>query len=496
MKTKNILALLLILTILASLSISAVAAPADLTGHTYSAFQIFAGTQEAGTTDGNLGQVTWGSGINSAVFLSALKNSADFGTPNPFLSANTAAEVARVIDESAQFGDNTPASVALSKIAYVSRVASAGIPCQSGTTSLDAGYYLVVDTTEFGENDTNTVSNLALLQLTGKGTFEINNKASVPTIEKKVRDTNYSAGVISDWQDSADYDIGDEVPFRVSVTLGDMMGYSMYSITVHDTLSSGLTYVRKPMVIKNGDVDVSSHFNVLVAGNEITVSCIDVLPFAKANDVITFEYSATLNENAVIGPAGNDNTVYLTYSNNPNELARTGKTPTDLVRIFTYALVLNKIDEAQKPLAGAEFQLLKKNATDTYVPWMNESKSMGQTGTDKSVFNWKGLDDGEYQIVETKTPDGYNTADPIFFTVTAEHQVVSDNPQLTKLNSTAPVTADATVGTMSVDVVNEGGVILPETGSEGTNMIYLLGSVLLLGGLVLIVTKKRVGDAG
>jgi len=494
--TKAILALLLIFTLVASLTVTANAAPADLSGHQYTAYQIFAGSQEEATTDGSLARIDWGTGISGDAFLAALKASTAFGSPNPFRTARTAADVATIMSESQLFVDNSAASDAFSKLAYQYKVGD-GQPCENGVTPLPAGYYLVVDTTEFADNATNTVRNLALLQLTGKGTFAINNKASVPTVEKKVKDNNDTAGTLSDWQDSADYDIGDVVPFQVTVTLGEMRGYDTYAVKVWDTLCAGLTY-QGPVTVTHNDNDVTDYFTSGIATNQdgttsLTVECDNVKDFALAGETIVFTYSAVLNENAVIGPAGNDNTVYLEYSNNPNDASEKGKTPTDLVRVFTYLLHLNKVDQDAQPLAGAEFTLYKLVGND-YVAW-NGNKSVGVANAAGTEFDWTGLDDGQYKLVETRTPDGYNTAADILFTVTAGHDVVSDNPQLNSLNGTAPVTGELSTGTLSVDVENEGGVVLPETGSEGTHMIYMLGSALLLGGLILIVTRKRVGDA-
>lgn len=142
-------------------------------------------------------------------------------------------------------------------------------------------------------------------------------------------------------------------------------------------------------------------------------------------------------------------------------------------------------------LTGAEFTLEKYNkATDK---WETITVVKNDDGT---TFTFSGLDDGNYRLTETTTPDGYNTIAPIEFTITAEHDVLSDSPTLTSLSgdvTTGEITfaANATDGSLSADVINNAGATLPETGGMGTTIFCVLGGVLMLGAVVLLVTKKR-----
>lgn len=156
--------------------------------------------------------------------------------------------------------------------------------------------------------------------------------------------------------------------------------------------------------------------------------------------VITVEYESTLNENAVVGSAGNPNTANLEFSNNPNDEqgGETGETPDDTVIVFTFKTIINKVDGESKPLTGAEFTLEKKIKDDTAeggFRWKAVQVVKNDAGT---AFTFSGLDDGDYRLTETVTPAGYNTIDPIEFTITAEHEVLSDNPALTSLNGAMP----------------------------------------------------------
>ncbi len=133
---------------------------------------------------------------------------------------------------------------------------------------------------------------------------------------------------------------------------------------------------------------------------------------------------------------------------------------------------------------------------------------------DGTVFSFAGLDDGEYRISETFTPAGYNSVDPIYFTVTAEHTVEAANPELENLQATvvksdgtsyteeeikngniASFTVTKDDGEVSTTVVNNKGVELPETGGVGTTLFYIFGGCLVLGAIVLMITKKRMKNA-
>ena len=114
----------------------------------------------------------------------------------------------------------------------------------------------------------------------------------------------------------------------------------------------------------------------------------------------------------------------------------------------------------------------------------------------QTTFTFTGLDDGTYRLSETKTPDGYNTIDPIIFTITAEHDIESEDPRLTSLNgdsATGEITFEAASedGSLTTTVVNKSGAELPETGGMGTTIFYVLGAILVLGAGVLLIARRR-----
>ncbi len=206
-----------------------------------------------------------------------------------------------------------------------------------------------------------------------------------------------------------------------------------------------------------------------------------------------------LNENAVIGAEGNPNKVYLEYSNNPNDSGEgdnnTGNTPEDIVIVFTYKVVVNKVDQAGNPLEGATFELFK----NVNGAWVSQGTCVAAANGDSFTASWKGLDDGEYKLVETVTPNGYNTMADVEFTVTANHEIVwnGEGTAFVSLSGdglTGEVIT-STTGTLSSDIVNQKGSELPETGGIGTTIFYAVGGALVLAAAVLFVTKKRMGTA-
>ena len=198
--------------------------------------------------------------------------------------------------------------------------------------------------------------------------------------------------------------------------------------------------------------------------------------------------------------------MHLEFSNNPNDAqgGETGTTPDDKVIVFTYKTVINKVaknsDGEFEPLDGAEFTLEKKvkdsDAKDGYK-WVSIAAVKNTEGT---TFTFNGLDDGTYRLTETDTPSGYNTIEPIVFTITAKHEVLADDPKLTSMSvdGTDVFTVDidsgktTPAGSLTADIENKKGTILPSTGGIGTTVFYVTGAILMLGAGVLLVSRKRV----
>ena len=467
--------------------------------HTYEAYQIFTGDL-SGTT---LSNIVWGSGVSEAG-QTALGDAA------------AKAETLKTEADAKAF--------AKAVAPYLTTAAGSANTVTDGKyviSGLAAGYYLVKDQDGSLTGDADAYTEYIIKVVSDTTATP---KSSVPTVEKKVKDTNDSTGVTSDWQDSADYDIGDSIPFQLKATLANnVSSYTTYKVVFHDTLSKGLTYNNDAKVYIGGTE--TNGFTVTATVNAdgtttLTVSCDDVKALGAGNSsVITVEYTAKLNENAVLGSAGNPNEVYLEYSNNPNKSENgnneTGETPKDVVIVFTYKTIINKVDSENKPLTGAAFKLEKlikgkDGAADTWTTV--KEFTVDETTTS---FTFSGLDDGQYKLTETKTPAGYNTIDPIYFVIEATHDETADAPTLKTLNAYLTDangnkqtemkdgesvnidlgTVDLTAGSITTTVVNKSGSELPSTGGIGTTIFYVLGGVLVLAAVVLLVTKKRMSGA-
>lgn len=512
--SKKLASLLLALVMALSLAVTAFADESttysitinnSTAGHTYEAYQIFTGdlaTNEAGNKV--LSNIVWGSGVSEAG-QTALGDAA------------AKAETLKTEADAKAF--------AKAVAPYLTTAAGSANTVTDGKyviSGLAAGYYLVKDQdgSLIGDNDSYTEY---IIQVVGNVTATP--KSDVPEVQKKVKDINDSTDTTkTDWQDSADYDIGDSIPFQLKATLADnVSSYTTYKVVFHDTLSKGLTYNNDAKVYIGGTE--TNGFAVTATVNAdgtttLTVSCDDVKALDASNSsVITVEYTAKLNENAVLGSAGNPNEVYLEYSNNPNKSEKgnneTGETPKDVVIVFTYKTIINKVDSENKPLTGAAFKLEKliKGKDGDADTWTTVKEfAVDETTTS---FTFSGLDDGQYKLTETKTPVGYNTIDPIYFVIEATHGETADAPTLKTLNAYLTDangnkqtemkdgesvnidlgTVDLTAGSITTTVVNKSGSKLPSTGGIGTTIFYVLGGVLVLAAVVLLVTKKRMSGA-
>ena len=496
MKTiKRSIAFMLALVLTFAMSVTAFADEAKtysitidsaIPGHTYEAYQIFTGDLSEDET--TLSNIKWGEGISKA------------GQDTLGSAMDYAAEVLAKMESNSK-----EATAEAEKLnGYLEKASqTVSVPADSKDvsyklTGLKAGYYLIKDKDDSLSGSDKSYTEF-ILKLVKDQT--VKPKSGTTTVEKKVKDINDTTDKAGnykdkDWQDSADYDIGDNVPFELTATLAEnVSAYKTYKLIFHDTLSAGLTYNNDYKVTFNGQ-DVTSYFTSAYEGTTLTFTCNDVKAFGATNEsVITVDYSAKLNDNAVIGAAGNPNEVYLEFSNNPNSNGEgeTGNTPKDTVIVFTYKVVVNKVDEKGASLKGAGFTLYKKLADGSQKEISYVEINDDQT----TVFTFKGLDDGDYVLKETKTPDGYNTYADQEFTVKAEHDTVSANPGLTKLTgdvTTGSIEFTPTLkdGSLETTVINKSGSVLPSTGGAGRVAIYVIGAILVIGGGIVLVTKKRV----
>lgn len=483
---KKLMAALLAVAMVCAMAIPAFAA-VDISSHTFEAYQIFAGDLNEGT----LSNVKWGSNVTDPDFLNALK------------TANTAYSACTDAKGVAEALSSTPSLAAdFAKFAAEHVTGTAVATGTGSVTLLSAGYYLIVDTTNV--TDKHDAKNLSLLKVSGATTVTPQVKTDIPTLEKKVQDKNDSTGNTTDWQDSADYDIGDMIPYKLTATLGKLDNYDKYYVKFVDTMTN-LTYVTGSATVKidNGTPLTSSQYNLTwdEASKTLAIEIADVKALGAGNNsVITVEYNATLDSSAAIGSTGNPNNAYLVFSNNPNGEG-TGKTPKDKNIVFTYKVDANKVDPEGNSLPGAAFELFKKvkdssgNLTWESKGVMNATKNSDGTytidnATTVTEFAWNGIDDGDYKLVEVVTPAGYNTMAELLFTVTATHSETADAPVLITLSGDT-FSGDVNTGVLTSQIENNRGTTLPGTGGIGTTIFYVVGGGLMVAAAILLITKKR-----
>lgn len=455
-----------------------IAAPHN--GHTYEIYQIFTGDYDA-LQPSMLTNIKWGkNGTGTAgeaveqTVLDALSKVASYTSDRDKLD---------VIDK------------------YVTLTNPVETITNGGSVEVVGGYYLIKD--KDGSVPSSETYTPYIVSVVGNVTIEPKSN-EVPKFTKKLKDTNDTTGVITGWQDSADYDIGDKIPFRLQGTVSkDFDSYKTYYYAFHDVEEKGLTFDPSSVKVFVGDevngTEITTGYTVVTnkadgCTFEIVFDDLKKVTGVTANSIITVTYESTLNTDAVLGKKGNVNTAQLEYSNNPRGNG-TGTTPWDNVIVFTYKVVVNKVDQAGQPLDGAEFTLTKKlkDGTEVDMP-MNIDTSK------KSLFTLSGLDDGEYTLTETVTPAHYNTISPITFTVNADHTITWGTERrediLTSLSGDTAsgeitFTSSKTDGTLTTNVINNIGTTLPGTGGIGTTIFYVIGGGLMVAAAILLITKKR-----
>lgn len=383
-------------------------------------------------------------------------------------------------------------------------------------TDLDYGYYVVAVP---GATLANASGQYATLVSVDSTNVNTDIKGDLPTVDKRVQ-------VDGTGKDATDAKIGDTLTFTLTSTIPDMSAYDTYTFNFKDTLSQGLTFGQVTSVTVEGvtnPLTVNTDYTVTtptVSDNTLTVAMKDFKAKQQANagKKITVTYTATLNENAVVGGAGNTNSAKIQYSNNPST-NETGESEPSKVRVFTYGFTVDKYtgdeytDKARR-LAGAEFTLAPKNDTDsTAISFVQVSAGDGTTNavyrvaktgeegatttiitpaSGKVVF--QGLKNGEYTLTETKAPAGYNKlASAIGVKVNGQNNGTdTTNATVTiTYNNNNGSNYDQTASNGVIPVQNKSGAILPGTGGMGTIAFTVIGVLVIALGVAWTLKRKN-----
>ena len=350
-------------------------------------------------------------------------------------------------------------------------------------TGLELGYYLL----------DSTLGTLCSLDTTNP-TVTIKEKNAEPTNVKTVEEDSTGA-----YGSTNDADIGQTVNFKSTITA--QAGAENY--VFHDKMSEGLTYTGVTGVtLKRGVAEAttvdSADYEIKTEG--LTDGCTFEIVFKQtfcdtleAGDEIVISYTATVNEKAVVGLPGNDNTSKLDYGDSSN----TKTTPDSTTTTYTWDMSVLKYANGNRndPLENAEFVLLN-GAKDkvamvvggkltgwTAVPAAGEDGAIAwpentvlATGSDGKIAI-AGLDSDTYYLREVKAPDGYN-------------KLANDVP-VTITGATKGNDGTLTYTTVSTEVENKSGTELPSTGGVGTTVFYVVGGLMVLLAVVLLVTRKK-----
>ena len=351
-------------------------------------------------------------------------------------------------------------------------------------TGLDLGYYLMYPVGAADKLE-NRGCLCSLTSTTPNGTVDI--KATYPTITKT--------------DDKVSADVGEAVNYTITGKVPDTTGYTAYTYTIKDTMSAGLTFDQEDVTVKileadsNGDKllvkDTDYTYTQTDNGFELTIKVTDLQAYVEKAIQVT--YAATVNDQAVTKIEKNSAT--LTYSNNPADDTKTETTAEVEENVYSSKIVIDKYaanDDTNK-LSGATFVLYKydtDNTTKLYykytaatetapakVEWVTDaSDGTSKTTDDTGAASFDGLADGTYYLEETEAPEGYNKLDE-------DVAVTVDGSEATSTNATSL--------TVTKEIENKTGSMLPSTGGIGTKIFYVAGGILVVAAAVLLITRKR-----
>lgn len=504
-------------------TISKTATETDANALSYNAFKLFNATKN---DDGSVSDITWvNDDIKNAV-LGVIKKH------DPAYAGGTNAQAAAEWIASKVAGTDRTTIVDASSIANQIAVAvsekSFTKTLASGTaTTLESGYWLFVTNADSTKDAVNKAGTSPIFAVVGGDALTIKPKTGTPTVNKTIK--NDQTGK---YDKVADSQVGQVVEYELAGTVASNIAtYRTYSYTFTDKLSAGieLTSTDDVKVTIDG-TDVTA--KVGYAGKNLTVA-FDNLLTAKgginANSKVTVTYRAKLTSAAVIGGAGNPNTVTLTYSNNPNTNSEGTSTPST-ARDYAFKLHLVNSDKAtNQKLAGAKFTIQATGADDagsknlyvqadgTLGPDAHEFE-IGADGT----FDVAGLDAGTYTVTEVAVPSAVGSPDVAYkplsssFTFTIAPEYNADTQALTNLGLTVAGNANAIAGLdtsnnntldaddgsavntahgmVNVTVANEKAIKLPLTGEQGIALVMGAGLVIVAVSAVSLSRRRREED--
>lgn len=461
-------------------------------GHTFEAYQIFAGDYAEVDDVATLSNVKWGDGVTDGdALLTALKDDATIGSY--FVDDATAADVAETLatatvadSQTKAFEDNAANIDAFANV--VSEFLSAThtdsddptgtAPNLTYTISNVAdGYYFVKDKDNSLDGSEANAYTKFMLQVVHSVTVDA--KADVPTIDKTTGEPNQTTTIDLTGNNAS---IGDAVPFKITSKVPNMDGYNNYFFIVHDTLSEGLSFNADSLVVKVGEKTLARDASADGSGvgdyyvkdsttdageTELQIVFKNFVNYTAGQNV-EITYTATVTKDAVIGINGNLNEAYLEYSNNPNVDSDgdypddddvTGETPKVTTKTFVTGIELYKVDETGKSLEGAQFTISGEK--------INQVLMTGNVFTQSENGTYYKLKDGSYTTTEpnAQTEDEYEST-TIKYVMEEKTELVTSTEHVV---STAQVGSD---GKLVFDGLAAGDYVITEVKSpDGYNLL-------------------------
>lgn len=350
---------------------------------------------------------------------------------------------------------------------------------------LPLGWYLVVSDL--------TTDAICSIDTTAKE-VTIKEKNGAPTVTKEVE---YASG---SWGQGNDGNVGDTVNFQttINVTDGDPTNY-----VLHDQMSKGLTFKENSIAVKVNDTLITNYTVEYTNTDKCTFEISFPNGTLHTNDTVVVTYSATINNDAVVGTTGNENETWLKYGDNGETTHGKTKTYTWSFNIFKYFTDSNN---DMQYLADVEFVLYRKDNTANkteYAQFNSNNKLTGWTEAENEATKLKtnatstvaveGLDAGTYFLKEITTPGGFNG-----LTSDVEVKITSSCNILTGATYAVEYKMVNEEGFTDTDeqekvvpIENKRGTTLPGTGGIGTTIFYVVGGGLMAAAAILLITKKR-----
>lgn len=545
---KRLASLLLALVLVFALAVPAFAAETysitinnSTTGHTYEAYQIFKGD----LSDSTLSNIAWGSGVSedgrsalgsARVKAEAIKTADD--------AKAFAKEVAKYLTATKveSIYDSTAGNYKISGLEagyYLVKDKDSSVSGNDFYTDFILEVVKNVSVTPKGDIPESTKQIVE-----GNNKVDVNeasigdtvNYEITGTLPTNIADYNTYYYVFTDTLSKGLTYKANSV--KVTVNGTDLTSYfyvkaTEYSETAGTTITIGIQDLLA--LNKLGNVSITKDSTIVVTYSATLNENAVIAGEGNPNDVV-LDYSNDPNNSG----KGTTTTPPENPTTPPTPTHPTGETPKDTVVTYTTELTILKNDENNQILAGAEFTLsgngvnivlvttetftaavngnyyLLKNGTyTTTAPTVGgetdnsadyastttkysktttvvakgngktENTVVGTVDPSTGLLTFTGLGAGTYTITESKTPAGYNTIEPITFTLTF-------NAETKTFSSSIPtVVIVGTDNKLDTTIVNQAGTLLPSTGGMGTTIFYVLGSVLVLAAVVLLVTKKR-----